>query len=162
MDNKKIDKIGEKLNVNSSVIKPTKSPNCFKKHSFWMIHTTSFVLSSLMGLFFGLSVKNSSFPNYPFAIEVNKTQTSWGVISINTVNGIITIPQKRYFNLGRMMRFGIAILSFLVSFAISHAIYDSIISSIPPSGSSGLAIAYNVYKSPLVNVIQNQKVFTKD
>lgn len=164
MNNKKIDEIGEKLNVNSSEIEPTKSPNWFKKNSLWMIHTTNFVLSSLMGLIFGLISLNDPYMitgTYPYMhINSNRYKAFWGVISINLVNGIITIPQKRYFNLGRMIRIGIFILNFIVSLTLSHFIYNSLISLIPPQ-SLGYTPLYSVYKSPAVIIDQNTKLTRK-
>lgn len=163
MDNKKIDEIGDKLNVNSPDIESRKSQHWFKKHSFWMMHATNFVLSGLMGLIFSLLLLNDPSMNagsYPY-IDDNKHKTTWGVLSINLMNGIITIPQKKYFNLGRMIRIGIVILNFIVSFAISQFIFDSIISLLPPKP-IGISLLYGVYKSPAAKNIQNKKLEMKN
>ena len=162
MKKSKIDEIGAKLDVNSLGIEARKYPNWFKKHSYWMIHATNFVLSSFLGLILGLTVLNNPNVNagsYPY-INNNKIKTSWGVISINLVNGIITIPQRKYFNLGRMMRIGIAILNLIVSFTISQVIYGSLISLLP-SAPINEAILYSVYKSPTINNIQNNEETSK-
>ncbi len=163
MENRKIDQIGEKLNVNSSEIKPRKSQNWFKKHSFWMIHATNFVLSSLMGIIFGLTVLNNPeihAGHYPY-INDNSHKANFGVIYINMVNGIITIPPRKYFNLGRIMRIGIAILNFIVSLTFSHFIYNSMISLLPPKP-QGMEIMYSVYKSPTRSNIENKKISMKN
>ena len=85
MNNKKIDEIGEKLNINSSEINPRQSPNWFKKHSFRMIHATNFVLSCLMGLIFGLTYPYAFTGSYPY-YNPNHDKTSSSVLSINMVN----------------------------------------------------------------------------
>ena len=158
MNNEKIDEICEKLNINSSEIDPRKSQNWFRKHSFGMIHATNFVLSSLMGLIFGLNLINDPYVNagsYPY-IHLNQHKTSFGVLSINIVNGIITIPQKKYFDLGRVMRIVIVILNFIVSIALSQVIFNSIIPLLPPAPLNE-SILYNVYKSPAQIMSQNKK-----
>ena len=156
MDNKKIDEIGEKLNVNSSEIQPRKSPNWFKKHSFWILNTTNFVLSSLMGIFFGVIDRNTYLSNYPYIFTNEYSIFSiFGVSSINIVNGIYTIPKRRYFNLNQIMRIGIYIINLIISFAVSTILFQSL-------GSYGVAIKYGVYKSHAKSNIQNQKVSTKD
>ena len=122
MDNKKIDEIDKKLNLNSSEIESRKSQNWSQKHSFWMIHAINLVLSSVIGLIFGL-IKMKDPYNAP-----NFLMAPWIVLSINIVNGIITIlPQKKYFNLNRMVRIGIVILNFIVSFASFIGYYIFII-----------------------------------
>ena len=178
MNREKIDEIGQKLNVNSSVIKPRKSPNCFKKHSFWMIHVTNLILSSLMGLIFGLNLINDPYVHagsYPYITDY-RHKTLWSVLTINTVNGIITIPQKKKFNLERIaenltfrfiltliVRIGIVILNFIVSLTISVLIFNTFIPLLRPSPINVTeAIMYNVYKSPAVNYIQNKKIPMKN
>ena len=163
MKNSKIDDIGKKLDVNSSEIQPKISKNWLKKYSFWMINATNFVLSSLMGLIFGLTLLNNPeahLGHYPY-INDNKFKTYLGVISINLVNGIITIPQKKYSNLNRMIRIGIVILNFIVSLTISQVIYTSLISLLPPNP-QGLEIMYNVYKPPTRRNIQNKEISIKN
>ena len=125
MDNEKIDEIGEKLNVNSSEIEPSKSPNWFKKFSFWMINATNFVLSGLIGLNCGLTEPHFPGSGYPYAY-IFIFKTALRVIGINLVNGIITIlPNRKYFNINRMMRIGLVIVNFIVSFVISLVIFYS-------------------------------------
>ena len=130
MDNKKIDEIGKKLDVNSSEINPKKSTNWFKKHSFWMIHSVSFVLSSLMGLFFGLHILDNweEAVFYPYYIDRIKRNTIGGVVSINILNGIITIiPKTRDNKLNRIVRSGIVILNFIFSLTITLIIFLNIL-----------------------------------
>lgn len=158
MNNEKIDKIGQKLDVNSSEIGHRKSHNWLKKLSFWTIHATNFVLSSLIGLNFGLT--ESHFPGYPYFQYFNY-RTALGVIKINMVNGIITIlPPKKYYNLKRMVRIGIFILNLIISFAISHVIFYSIWLKKPAPIDEG--ILYSVYKSSDVINIQNKKIIMKN
>ena len=166
MDNEKIDEIGEKLDVNSSEIKPRKSQNWFKKHSFWMIHATNFVLSFLLGLIFGLIFLNSyrNASAYPYKKDEVKplvNEALWGIISINIVNGIITIPQKKNSNLNRMVRIGIFILNFIVSFSISQIFLFYYVSKFLSPRSINFVIAYNAYKSPSVNNIQIRNTHEK-
>ena len=167
MNNKKIDEIGEKLNVNSSEIKPKKFPNWFKKHSFWMIQVINFFLSILMSLFFGLTLLNVPYNNrtgYPYSdsySEQNALRTTWGVLSINILNGIITIPTKRFSNLNRIVRIVITILNFIVSLAISHYIFRYIDMLRPPKFIH-ISILYNVYKSPVGIKIQKKIIDTKN
>ncbi|MBA7580978.1 hypothetical protein ES708_22877 [subsurface metagenome] len=104
MDNKKIDEIGDKLNVNSSEIETRKSPNWFKRNSFWIVIATNFILSILVGITFGIIEKS----NYPYTYT-NKfsTYSLLGVSSINITNGVYTIPKRKYFNLNHIKRIGI-------------------------------------------------------
>ena len=163
MNHAKIDYIGKKLNVNSSEIEPRKSQNWFQRYSFWMIQVTNFVLSSLMGVIFGLNLIYAPYLNtgsYPY-IHLNQHKTSFGVLSINIVNGIITIPQKKYFDLGRVMRIVIVILNFIVSIALSQVIFNSIIPLLPPAPLNE-SILYNVYKSPREIKVQKKLIDMKN
>ena len=156
MDNKKIDEIGEKLNINSSEIKPIKSPNWFKKYSFWKMQTINFVLSNLFGIFFGLIDRITYLSNYPyFYTNYYTTFSILGVSSINIANGVYTIPKRKYFNLNQTKRIGIYIINLIISFTVSIILFQSL-------GSYGVAIKYGVYKSPVKSNIQNHKVSTKD
>ena len=156
IDNKKIDDIGEKLNVNSSEINLSKSPNWFKKHILWMINGTNFILSSLLGIIFGLT---SSFPSYPYTCIFDMYKMNCGILSINIVNGIITIiPSRKNFNLNRIVRIGIVFLNLIVSITISNIIFFLIISKLTPSQNNLTeAVLYNVYKSPAIIKIQNNE-----
>ena len=163
MDKEKIDEIGEKLNVNSSEIEPRKSQNWFKKHSFWMIQVSNFFLSSLMGLIFSLTLLNVPYTGYPYSdsySEQNAFRTKWGVLSINIMNGIITIPPKRFSNLNRIVRIIIVLLNFIVSFALSRVIFQHIIMLRPPK--YNFVVAYSVYKSPVGIKIQKKIIDTKN
>ena len=159
MENKKIDEIGEKLDVSSSVIKLKKSPKRFKKLSFWMIHFTNFVLSSLMGLIVGLNAMKYDPPNYPY--NTYNDIVHFRVLSINAVNGIITIlPKKKIFNLNRMGRIWIAFLNYIISLTISLVIYNYIILA-PPPPTLTIVPAYSAYKSPVGIKIQKKIIDTK-
>lgn len=158
MNREKIDEIGQKLNVDSSGIEPRKSLNWFKKHSFWTINGISFVLSSLMGLIVGLSRKQRGTVGYPYSnYDPFKNLIITGVHTINIFTGILTVlPKRKYSNLSRMVRIGIAILNLIFSLTISLVIYNFLISLIPPL-SIDEAILYNVYKSPALNTIKTMK-----
>ena len=155
MNIKKIDEIGEKLNVNSSKIEPRKTPNWFKKHSFWIANATTSILSILVGITFGLIETSDYISNYPYTYP-NKfgPHSFYGVASINIVNGIYTIPKRKYFNLNQIARIGIYIINLIISFAIYWISYQSL-------GSYSNAIAYNVYKSPTQIIFQNKEVTRK-
>ena len=137
MDNEKIDEIGEKLNVNSLEIKK-KPLKRFNKFSFWIIHSTNFFLSILVGVTFGIIGKS----NYPYQ-STNKISaySLIGVSSINIANGVYTIPKRKYFKLNQFMRIGIYIINLIISFAVSMFLFQSL-------GSYGAAVRYGVYKSP--------------
>ncbi|QEE16166.1 hypothetical protein DSAG12_01995 [Promethearchaeum syntrophicum] len=141
MDKKKIEKIGEKLNINSSEIEPKNSQNRLIKHLFWKIQVSNFVLSNLYGIFFGVIDRITYLSNYPY-IYTNyySTFSILGVSSINIANGIYTIPKRKNFNLNQIMRIGIYIINLIISFAVSRLLFLSI-------GSFGIAIKYGVYDS---------------
>ena len=156
MNNKKIDDIGEKLNVNSSEIKPRNSPNWFKKHSFWIVNVTNFILSILVGITFGILENSNYLSNYPYTNSYKfSTYSLLGVSSINIANGVYTIPKRKYFNLNQILRIGVYIINLIISFAVYRIIYQSF-------DTYGAAIKYGVYKSHAKSNIQNQKVSTKD
>lgn len=156
MNNEKIDEIAEKLNVNSPEIVQKKYQKWFKKHSFWKIQTTNFVLSNLFGIFFGVLDRITYLSNYPYIYTNYYTTISiLGISSINIANGVYTIPKRKYFNLNQTKRIGIYIINLIISFAVSMILFQSL-------GSYGVAIKYGVYKSPVKSNIQNQKVSTKD
>ena len=155
MDNEKIDKIGEKLNVNSSEIKPMKSQNSFKKHSFWIANATTFILSIIFGIISGVIDKNIYFSNYPYiSPDYFSPFSILSVSSINIANGVYTIPKRKYFKLNQMKRIGIYIINLIISFAVSTILFQSF-------GSISNSIAYNVYKSPAQIMIQNKEVIGK-
>ena len=56
-----------------------------------------------------------------------------------------------------MVRIGIAFLNFIVSFAISQVIFYSLRVLIPPEQTINYVTAYGVYKSPVINNIQNNE-----
>ncbi|MBA7580979.1 hypothetical protein ES708_22878 [subsurface metagenome] len=142
MDNEKIDEIGEKLNVNSSEIKPRKSPNWFKNHLFWIANATTFILSILFRIISGVIDKNIYFSNYPYiSPDYFSPLSLLSASSINIANGVYTIPKRKYFKLNQIMRIGVYIINLIISFAVSTILFQSL-------GSYNNAIAYNVYKSP--------------
>ncbi|QEE16167.1 hypothetical protein DSAG12_01996 [Promethearchaeum syntrophicum] len=142
MDEKRIDEIGEKLNVNSSEIKKRKSPNWFKKHSFWIINITNFVLSSLLGIIFGLFEQSyQSF--YPFQTK-NAKMGLLGVSSVNLTNGILTILQKSNSISKKIQRILIFSMNLILSL-IGYWVFYSLSAS--SSGLLGMAMDYDVYDS---------------
>ena len=152
MNNKKIDDIGQKLNVNSSEIEPRISPKRFKKHSFWIANATTSILSILAGIIFGIIETRDYLSNYPYTDPYKFGPHSfYGVFSINIANGVYTIPKRKYFYLSQIKRIGIYIINLIISFATYWVFYRLL-------GSYGNAIAYNVYKSPAQIMIQNKKV----
>ena len=156
MNKEKIDEISQKLNVNSSEIKPMKSQNWFKKYSFWIANATTFILSIIFGIISGVIDKNIYFSNYPYiSPDYFSPFSILSVSSINIANGVYTIPKRKNFNLNQIMRIGIYIINLIISFAVSTILFKSL-------GSYGVAIKYGVYKSHAKSNIQNQKVSTKD
>ena len=142
MNKEKIDEIGQKLNVNSSDIKPMKSQNSFKKHSFWIANAITFILSTIFGIISGVIDKNFYLSNYPYiSPDYFSLFSLLGVSSINIANGVYTIPKRKYFNLNQIMRIGIYVINLIISFAVYRIIYQSF-------GPYSAAIKYGVYKSP--------------
>ena len=153
MNNRKIDEIGEKLNVNSSEIKSNESPNWFKKHSFWIANATTFILSILFGIISGVIFENIYLSNYPYTYSYSYKPRTYGLLgisSINIANGVYTIPKRKYFNLNQILRIGVYIINLIISFAVYRIIYQSF-------DTYGAAIKYGVYKSHAKSNIQNQK-----
>ena len=145
MENRKIDEIGEKLNVNSSEIEPTKSPNWFKKYSFWIVNALNIILSSTIGIIFGV-FEHSYQSHYPFH-TMNAKIGLLGVSSVNVTSGILTIPQRSYSILRKKQRIWIFSINLILSI-IGYGILYSLNAS---SDQLTSAILYNVYDSSKKN-----------
>ena len=141
MENNKINEIGKKLDVEPSEIEKEQNKNRLKKGSFWIINALSIILSSTIGIIFGV-FEHSYQSFYPFH-TMNAKIGLLGVSSVNVTNGILTIPQRPYSILRKKQR----ILIFSINFILSLIGYGILYGLVASSDQLSHAILYNVYDS---------------
>jgi ABC-type branched-subunit amino acid transport system permease subunit len=142
MENNNINEIGKKLDVKTSEIeKEQKKRNRSLRKSFWVLNALNLILSSVIGLIFGL-FEHRYQSHYPF-YTINAKVGLLGVSSVNFVNGKLTIPQRSFSILRKKQRIGIFCINLILSF-IGYGILYSLVAS---SDKLTSAILYNVYDS---------------
>lgn len=145
MKNNKIDEIGKKLDVNTSVIIEERFEKIKKKNQYMMANTLTFILSCILGSFFGF-LENREITGYPYLNNHNIIGL-FGTSSINFLNGSFTLSQRFNSILSKRERFS----KFILNAFLSIIAYLIIFGIVAYNKGTPTGIMYNVYDSSKKN-----------
>ncbi|MFX1282377.1 MAG: hypothetical protein ACFFB5_01930 [Promethearchaeota archaeon] len=136
MNKKKIDEIGEKLNVSVSTFEQGKNKRLIAKPLYLLIQIAIFMVSSLIGMTL-VTIKERA--TYPIDFIFNSTPALLFTLSLHAGNGIFTIPGQEKYGLSKNIRF----TAFLVNLLASLIMIKLFLDTAPPYPTG---VAYSVFK----------------
>ncbi len=141
MENNKINEIGKKLDIDTSVIVKERIKDKKKKILYIISNALNFVLSCTLGGFLGYS-EFREITGYPF-LNNNNMIGLFGVSLTNFLNGGFTFSQRFNSVLNKKKKRWI----FIVNFFMSIIAYITIFANVAYSNGHPGGIMYNVYDS---------------
>ena len=145
MNKKKINEVGELLDVNHSEIKKPKTKQIRKIITFPIIQASNFILSSILGLLFGFW-ENKVPSGYPYNAPLKRIYT-FGIPVILSLNiGDVILSSKNYKKSG-LKKFH-AILIIILNIVISIASFVLLYIAIENVPHFSGTVAYDTYRKP--------------
>ncbi len=143
LNKKKINEIGEKLDVSVSTIEQGKNKRRITKPLYFLIQITIFIVSSLIGMTLVVIKERAA---YPVMFIFNSIPVLLFTLSLHAGNGIFAIPGKKKYGLSKNIRVTAFLVNLLASLIMIKLYLDT--SQPYPTGVDS-APAYSVFgKSP--------------
>ncbi|MFX1547440.1 MAG: hypothetical protein ACFFCU_14665 [Promethearchaeota archaeon] len=137
MNKKKINEIGEKLQVSISTIEQGENKKLLIKPLYFLIQIAIFIVSSLIGMTLVVIKERAT---YPIDFIFNATPVLLLTLSLHAGNGIFTVPGQKKYGLSKNIRITAVLVNLLASLIMIKLFLDT---SAPfPRG-----VAYSVFKN---------------
>ncbi|MHA2248215.1 MAG: hypothetical protein ACXADY_24915 [Candidatus Hodarchaeales archaeon] len=143
MNKKKINEIGEKLDVSVSSIEQGKNKRRITKPLYFLIQIAIFFVSSLVGMTL-VTIKERY--TYPMMFIFNSIPAIFFTLSVHAGNGIFSIPGQKRFGLSKNIRITTFFSNLLASLIMIKLFLDT---ATTPTYPTGTAPAYSVFKKSL-------------
>ena len=157
MSKKKINEIGELLEINSSDIKESKTRTFIKRFTYPLVQITFFIISSISGILLGYWEKQIQI-GYPFTSFTSFTRIYRAgiptILIIHSGNAVFSTKTRKKFGLSNFQTIFIVIINLILSFFSFYFLYQIF----AKNQYFGVVPAYGSYRKK-INRMKQSKVF---